>query len=339
MALSTIQIVLLSVFTFSLTMAGTPYVLRRLRNAGIFGLDVNKRPRVRVPEMGGIAGVGAIAVAGAVTAVLMRQLGLPSEAEAISITLSCTALGALIGAIDDLYGMRRWKKAVYVSIAGAPIAIAGFGPTAVWTPWFTLDLGFAAFFYWLLVVPLAVTAGANAVNMSAGYNGLETGQLVIMSGALLAVAYVTDRSNPAIPVFALVGGAALGLYFYNRYPAKMFVGDVGTLGLGAGLTAGVVIGGMLFYGILLIIPAMYEFIATLYFSTVKRVERRPACQNPVILKDGRLKPPRGSEWFTLPYRLLSLKPMREARLTNTVLGMYALCAVVAVGIPLLPRLL
>ncbi|NYZ77916.1 hypothetical protein H0N96_00760, partial [Candidatus Micrarchaeota archaeon] len=79
------------------------------------------------------------------------------------------------------------------------------------------------------------------------------------------------------------------------------------------------------------IPAFYELAATIYYA-FKRVWRRPACHNPVILKDGRLKPPKGAEHYTLFYYLLSKKPIREAGLVKTVYAIYLLFAAIALAV-------
>ena len=325
------QVVTLIAMTFTVTMIITPYIIDRMRRAGILGVDVNKRHKPRVPEMCGVAGIISFAICGGVMAVVTRIVGNGSESDAIMAALCAMALAGMVGIIDDLYGMRRWKKAIYVCIAGMPLAILGLGEPVIELPGYTIDFSMMPWVFWLILVPIGVTGVANAINMSAGYNGLETGEMAIISLFLLAISFIRDPSNPAILIFAMILGSSIGMYFYNRYPARMFVGDVGTLGMGAGIAAGVIIGGLEFYGVICIIPAFYELAATLYARS-KGVERRDSVMKPIILKNGKIVPRKGTGWYTLFFRILSVRPMRERQLVACILGLYAIAGSCALGV-------
>src|SRR5207302_641180 len=187
------------------------------------------------------------------------------------------------------------------------------------------------FVYWLLLVPAGVTGVANAMNISAGYNGLESGQIAIISTAVLVILLVRGSPEHSVIIMAALVGAAIGLYAFNRYPAKVFIGDIGTLGMGAALAAGIVLGHIELYGVIAILPAFYEGFATFYYSQIQCVpDRRHACHHPVIRDDGKLEPPKGAERYTLAYLLLSTKPMTEQQLVRTLLGLYSLTAFAAI---------
>ena len=107
-------------------------------------------------------------------------------------------------------------------------------PTTVWIPFtdITVDLGIA---YYLFVF-LIIVGATNAVNLTDGLDGLAAG-----SSAITAVAYVVISvalGYGGIAVFgAALAGACLGFLFYNQHPAKMFMGDTGSLALGGGMAA------------------------------------------------------------------------------------------------------
>src|SRR5438046_10351687 len=108
---------------------------------------------------------------------------------------------------------------------------------------------------------------------------------------------------------AALVGAAIGLYAFNRYPAKVFIGDIGTLGMGAALAAGIVLGHIELYGIIAIVPAFYEGFATFYYSQIQCVpDRRYACHPPVIRYDGNLELTQGACGSTPAYPPLSTNP-------------------------------
>jgi phospho-N-acetylmuramoyl-pentapeptide-transferase len=96
---------------------------------------------------------------------------------------------------------------------------------------------------------LVIVAASNAVNLTDGLDGLAIGPVMIAAGTYAVIAYVTGHLKLAeylqIPYVAGVGelsvfcaavvAAGLGFLWYNAYPAQMFMGDVGSLALGAAL--------------------------------------------------------------------------------------------------------
>jgi phospho-N-acetylmuramoyl-pentapeptide-transferase len=110
-----------------------------------------------------------------------------------------------------------------------------------------LDLGP----WFILLTYLVVVGSSNAVNLTDGLDGLAIMPTVMVAGALGVFAYATGNANfstylgiPFVPgagevlVFcAAIVGAGLGFLWFNTYPAMVFMGDVGALGLGAALGA------------------------------------------------------------------------------------------------------
>ena len=106
-----------------------------------------------------------------------------------------------------------------------------------------------AFVPFLVFIALVITGSSNAVNLTDGLDGLAIGCTVIAAGALTVLTYVSSNFRWAnyleiqyiprvgeLTVFcgALVG-ASLGFLWYNAHPAEVFMGDVGSLGLGGAL--------------------------------------------------------------------------------------------------------
>lgn len=103
---------------------------------------------------------------------------------------------------------------------------------------------------WLLYVPIIIfiiTAVSNGANLTDGIDGLATGTSAIMGGTLALLAYVSGNSIAAnylnilylpgtgeLVVFAACFlGACIGFLWYNSYPAQVFMGDTGSLTIGA----------------------------------------------------------------------------------------------------------
>jgi len=310
----------------------TPPLIRKMRTGGMIGEDVNKRPRVPVAELGGIAALFGFSISLSLVVGVQKLLGDVPEPPFLA-AISVFFMAAMIGLIDDISNLRQRLKAVAVAFAALPLMLVHVGRPAV-----DLPLGFSWDFsgnwhllYWLILVPIGVTGLSNAMNMSAGYNGLETGQVAVISSSLFAVAVFHGAPPVSLLVFGAVTGCSLGLYVFNRYPARIFVGDIGTLGLGAAVAAGVILAHIEFYGLIAIAPAFFELIATGYYGmTGCNEDRRTAYRNPIIETDGTLKAPNGSRRYTLAYWVLSKRPMKEKSLVGVLLGFYALSGAIAI---------
>ena len=193
---------------------------------------------------------------------------------------------------------------------------------------------FMHYAFWILVVPIGISCCANAINMAAGYNGLETGQLTIISLCLAIISIINSSEITITMILLGITGSSFGLYQYNKYPAKTFVGDVATLGFGSLIAACVVMSNIILYGIICILPTFYELYATIKYS-VKGVERRSACMNPILDSENYITPPKGTEDYTLAFLVLSKKPMKEASLSRFILFLYVCSGFLSISISIL----
>ena len=319
-----------------------PPLIRKMTEGGMVGRDVNKRGRPAVAELGGIASLFAFSISLSLVVGVVKLTGYLYEPPYLA-AISVFFIASMVGLIDDISNIRQRVKAAAVVFASLPLLLVHFKPGldglgtidiatnafVAFPGGWNLDLTAMPLVYWFILVPIGVTGVANAMNMSAGYNGLESGQIAVVSGVLLVVASV--RGTPeSVLIFAALLGAALGLFWFNRYPSRVFIGDIGTLGLGAAIGAGVILGGLEVYGLVVIAPAFYEAGATVYYARRGGVDRREACHNPRIAKDGTLAPPKGAERYTLAYFILGRRPLGERKLVRTLLGLYAISGVVAI---------
>lgn len=97
---------------------------------------------------------------------------------------------------------------------------------------FGFDLGW---FYYPFVV-IILFAASNSVNFTDGVDGLLAGTSAIAFGAFTIVAMLAESYDAAIFSAAMIGGV-LGFLVYNAHPAKVFMGDMGSLGIGGGIAA------------------------------------------------------------------------------------------------------
>ncbi|MEM0475847.1 MAG: hypothetical protein QW343_03565 [Candidatus Norongarragalinales archaeon] len=314
---------------FIVTLFSTPFLVKSALHKGIVGRDVNKPHRPVVAEMGGLAVFLGVACALSLFVLVVTFQDKDSHSLALALAaLASIAIIALVGVFDDLFKLSWRTKLVTPMLASLPLVAITAGNTTMSLPFFgAVNLGW---FYTFVLIPLGVTGAANAVNMVAGYNGVEAGIGVVVTAFLLVIA-VQTQNWVAAAILASCFGACLAFLLFNWNPAKIFPGDVGTLVIGACIAASVIIGNMEKYGVVLFAPAFFELASTIFYGA-QGIKRRVLCHNPQIDERGRLSPPRGTEHYTLFYWILSKKPMKETTLVLTVLALYAACGFAALAL-------
>lgn len=197
-----------------------------------------------VPTLGGLAVLAGV-LAGLATA---GRLSGPAGADAATAApLAVAAGGALIaavGALDDLIDLSAWLKLAGQMAAATVVATLGVQLQYLWFPGLGVvalgpDLG-------LVLTVIALVATVNVVNLVDGLDGLAAGLVVI--GAVAFAAYVLGTGpapaggvpSGAVLVAAVTAGAALGFLPANWHPARLFLGDTGSMLLGLLLGAAAV---------------------------------------------------------------------------------------------------
>ncbi len=133
------------------------------------------------------------------------------------------------------------------------------------------------FFFFILLSVAIFTATTNAVNLHDGMDGLASGTaiLVLLTMALMLLSVKSD--NRALVMLAVVAAGALASFLvYNRYPAKIFMGDTGSLYIGGLLAAIALCGGLAFWfiplGAIYIAEALSVMAQVSYFRLTKPYE-------------------------------------------------------------------
>jgi phospho-N-acetylmuramoyl-pentapeptide-transferase len=242
-----------------------PWIIDRLGRMGV-GQYIREegpeshRKKAGTPTMGGIL----ILLSVTVPTLLWARL----DNRWIIATLGVTLGYGAIGFIDDYLklarrrnlGLRAGYKLGLQIVVGLLFGIflvvgpAGTFETRVTVPFFKrilLDFGVSYAFF----VAFVVVATSNAVNLTDGLDGLAIGPtlvatstylvLVYLAGNVrfaeyLQIVYVSGAGELAVFCGALIG-AGLGFLWFNAYPATVFMGDMGSLSLGAALAAVAVI--------------------------------------------------------------------------------------------------
>ena len=235
------------------------------------------------PTMGGIAFIIGITAAMIVSMFMKGSM----TTEKIAILLSMFAFGA-IGFIDDYNkvakkqneGLTPKQKLILQVVFGIALAIYMMSKagTTMLIPFFgkTVDFG-------IMYIPFVVfieVAMANAVNLTDGLDGLAASTSSIVACTFAIVGMTVHGGNEPMAVAGqAMFGALLGFLIYNHYPARIFMGDTGSMALGGVLSAMAIVGHMEWLlpiaGLIYVIEALSVIIQVTYFKKTggKRVFR------------------------------------------------------------------
>ena len=113
--------------------------------------------------------------------------------------------------------------------------------------------------YPLILIPLGIVGASTTFNILAGYNGLESSQGILILGALSIVTYIAGATWLSL-VSLLMVLCLLIFYFFNRFPAKIFPGDVLTYPVGAMIAIVAILGNVEKIAVFFFIPYILETI-------------------------------------------------------------------------------
>jgi phospho-N-acetylmuramoyl-pentapeptide-transferase len=217
------------------------------------------------PTMGGV-----LIVLGTVVAYLLLSKRTPEGLIVLGTMVAC----GLLGFVDDyiqiskrrsmgLRGIYKILGQVVIALAFSVLSTSTFLMVGLHSPGrpvlpkqlsflggtFGIDLGIF-FFVWVFIM---IIGASNAVNLTDGLDGLASGSMILVMAAYLLIAFTMFRhpvsqhpkfydftGEPALDMAILAGavlGACVGFLWWNAAPAKIFMGDTGSLALGGVLAA------------------------------------------------------------------------------------------------------
>ncbi|MCK5808233.1 undecaprenyl/decaprenyl-phosphate alpha-N-acetylglucosaminyl 1-phosphate transferase [bacterium] len=219
----------LASFTFLVIV--TPFIIKMGIKYNIVD-QVNSRKihRGKIPRIGGIGiTIGTLLA----PVILLVTATSPEWKEALSgRSIMIVVIGgggaiSLLGLIDDVWGVRaRWKFLFQIGIASLAWYF-GFSITGIFTPFGAFEFGIFA----LPVTVLWIVAIINAFNLIDGIDGLSSGVAFFASLTMFILSMHNGHTFAAI-FSASMAGAVVGFLLFNFNPAKIFMGDSGSMFLG-----------------------------------------------------------------------------------------------------------
>ena len=273
---------LLSLFpvflSFLLTFLILPSWIKKAKKIGLYWEDMNKYNKPKVAGSGGIAVVLGFILAVFLFIALETFYFKSSEniIEILSLTSSVLMLAG-IGIIDDLFGWQHGGLSAKVRIvlclfAAVPLMIINAGYSTVTIPFFSwINLGLI---YPLVIIPIGIALAATTFNFLAGFNGLEAGQGILILSALSIVAYFINHYWLALIGLCMVF-SLLAFWIFNKYPAKVFPGDVLTYSIGGMIAIMAILGNMERVALFFFIPYFIEIFLKLRGKLKKQSFGKP----------------------------------------------------------------
>ena len=250
------------------TLLGTPIAIRLFRLWG-WGQHIREDGpqghlvKTGTPTMGGAVILGAMCLA-----YLVARVRTPFTTAGLSVLGLALGLGA-VGAIDDQIKIRRQRSlglSMPTKMIGQGLVAVGFAFAAIGLSHVTTEVAFIrpdtglrlgiAFYIWVFVM---VAAASNGVNLTDGLDGLASGSAALVLAAYVIISFWEARHScfvsapvracynirvlPALDVAIVAAGAlgaVAGFLWWNAAPAKIFMGDTGSLALG-GVMAGLAV--------------------------------------------------------------------------------------------------
>ena len=229
------------IVTFLLTLVGIPAFIRYYRKAQITGQQMHEdvkqhQAKVGTPTMGGLVFLIATVVVSFLVALFTKQL-----TNNVGMILFILVLYGLVGFLDDFLKVFRKineglnpKQKFTLQVLGGIIFYLFYerGGDILSVFGYPIHLG------WLYIIfALFWLVGfSNAVNLTDGIDGLASISVVISLSAYGVIAYLQNQMDLLLVIFTMIGGL-LGFFIFNHKPAKVFMGDVGSLALGGMLAA------------------------------------------------------------------------------------------------------
>ena len=242
------------------------------------------------PTMGGLIFIAAIFAMSAICCVLGLFFGIDMPADSTYlktlVMLSClSAVYGVIGFIDDYIkvilkrnlGLTAKQKFLLQLVAAVGFvcwAVYGMDiATVVKIPFTSIELDFGIWF--IPFAALVIIATVNSVNLTDGLDGLAT--CVTCMVALFFILFADKVANRAVALFAsILLGSLMGFLMYNKFPAKVFMGDTGSLFLGGAVCGMAIVTeqplALLIVGLVYVIESLSVILQVISFKTTgKRI--------------------------------------------------------------------
>jgi UDP-GlcNAc:undecaprenyl-phosphate/decaprenyl-phosphate GlcNAc-1-phosphate transferase len=256
----------------------TPYVKNLAVKVGAVDAPNQRKVHTRImPRMGGLAIYIGYLVA------FFLFVPYTSLSEMLGIFIGSTIV-MVVGMLDDKYQLSpKWK--LLGQLVATAIVVIPFGlKIGVVNLPYSGSIDFSSGWLFWLAIPITmfwIVGVTNAVNLIDGLDGLSAGVSAIAAGTMGVMALLMDDYKVATYCFVLLG-AILGFLYFNFHPARLFMGDTGSLFLGFNLAALSIMGfkEALFVSFIIPIVVLGVPLWDTFFAIVRRIVNKKPISSP-----------------------------------------------------------
>jgi UDP-N-acetylglucosamine--dolichyl-phosphate N-acetylglucosaminephosphotransferase len=314
------KLVLIFLYAAITALFAIPYVINKCKQHGYIDHDMHKKNRPLLPTLGGTAILGGVLVALALSEVLIRD---SEHIGTLFIFYFVVIIYALFGLIDDIFHFKqRYSKIAVLLVLSLPVGSIISG-TSMNILGLNIDLGL---FYTLVIVPIYIMVVANLINIHAGFNGQGPGTTLVMliaAGIKSCMDYGTTYLIYLMPIL----GSLLVFFFFNKYPAKLFDGNIGAFMMGSALGGFLIINHYEVFGVFILIPHIITFILDAWVLGIKGKKDK---EWPPIRQDGLIIPHKSMRFKSFKNLLCTLVPMTEKKAAWVLIGITMVFCIIGV---------
>ncbi|MHA1510659.1 MAG: hypothetical protein ACTSRX_02950 [Promethearchaeota archaeon] len=318
----------IGLFVFFFTYYLYPPLIKWIKKKGWIGYDIHKKDRTPTPESGGIGIAIALIIGSILIGIFYSELWM--EVLVFMITI---IFAAGIGFIDDRKQFSSKKKIILLIIAGLPVFIFNLP----FIGWITVDSPILPILGQLrlnviypFVLPFIVLILTNTVNMLEGYNGEGSGTTSIATFFMIIAAIMT-KSGEGVIFGVIILGAGLAFYLFNKFPAKIFPGDIGTLTTGAAISMLGILGSLEIVMVLVMLPhifnSFYVIASEHGFKESHTITLKDISMDDDDYIHASLDP---GAVLTLPRLILATGKLKEKDLVNNIMALSVISGIFAI---------
>jgi UDP-N-acetylglucosamine--dolichyl-phosphate N-acetylglucosaminephosphotransferase len=298
------------IVSFTFMMFSLPTIIQKLKEKGTIVFDMYKKDRPPVPTNGGLAILLVAIFSLSILTLFYGKFITPINYTIIMIVV----LFGLFGLLDDIVNIGRPAKLILLYYCSYPL-IPFITTTTILFPVFgSVDL---SIFYLQLIVPTFVPVVANLVNMHSGFNGLAPGLSLIILVTLVLKAFSLGNITNALFIVCITG-AVLAYFWFEKYPSRIFWGNIGALSIGAAIGCMMVTQGFIVSGFIMLIPHTVNFLLYVYWRL--RSTRYPTAKFGSVREDETVQVPNP---LTLKWVLPYYFRMSEQKATYAMFSLTA----------------
>jgi len=284
-----INIIILFIVSFLSTFILTKMFVKKASKIKHFIVrDMYKAGEKYIPSMGGLA-----ILAGMIISVVVAQL-LINDVKIFLMFYFVIFVYALFGLSDDLFAFkRRYDKIFILFILALPMATLTTD-TTINLLLFDLNIGLL---YPFVFAPMYIMVVSNLINVHAGYNGLSGGTSLIILFFVSLKLFLLGKTELLILIIP-ISAALLAFMYFNIYPSKVLLGNIGTYLVGGAIGTFIVLGDIELFGVFILMPHIINFIIDTWTLKIMKI---PLDKFGQIRKDGTIQSPSSMKFVSLKF--------------------------------------